>query len=287
MILINTHTEIMFRIKDKLVFPNLISRFVKSPAVLAVIQQGVVVPYGSTEPGLNSKDFVITYLRETGPLVLKPIGGDGGIGIIKVQYIHYDTFEVNQETRSSIQLGTILNGLHNYLVSEFVVQAPYATNIYPKSVNTVRVLTMIDPITQEPFIAAAAHRIGNDYSYPVDNCGRGGFTARIDIETGCLGKAVSVKRFTKELEWHSHHPDSGQLIEGVFVPAWTELKKTVLQMADAMPFSPYLGWDIVITEDSFSVLEANDGPDLKLHQVHKPLLLDERVKQFYAMYKVI
>jgi hypothetical protein len=146
---------------------------------------------------------------------------------------------------------------------------------------------MVDPETGKPFVAAAAHRIGNEMSFPVDNCAMGGFTAAIDVETGIMGKAIRTKVKSRNLEWFSNHPDSGTQIEGFQIPNWANIRDKVLDIASNISFVPYIGWDIVLTPDGFTIIEGNDGPDLKLHQVHKPLLSDARIKRFYAYHGVI
>jgi len=52
-------------------------------------------------------------------------------------------------------------------------------------------------------------------------------------------------------------------------------------MAAALHFIPYIGWDLLVTEDGFQVIEANNGPDLMLFQMHGPLLIDPRIRRFF------
>lgn len=274
-------------VNNKLIFPIVIAPFVKSPKTFALIENGRLVQYGNTSENFDNWERLIKYINDNKPLVLKPIEGDGGIGIIKISKAVSGGFLVNQKELTEPELIEKLKKLHHYMISEFVTQAEYSRRIYPHSVNTVRILTMIDSTSMEPFIAGAAHRIGNNYSYPVDNCAMGGFTARIDPQTGRIGKAVAVKNFKDKLQWHTFHPDTGNPIEGIIVPRWEDIKEKVLQMAKNLSVAPYLGWDIVVTDDGFTVLEANEGADLKLHQVHEPLLIYPRIKQFYQNYKVI
>lgn len=274
-------------INDKLIFPELLKPFIEVPETHALIENGKIVQYGGGR-SLKSWEKVLEFVRINAPLILKPIGGDGGVGILKVSWnLDSKSFVLNQEEVKEVELLSKLQRLEHYMISEFVKQATYSQIIYPHSVNTVRLLSMIDPETGKAFIVAAAHRIGNDMSYPVDNCAMGGFTAYIDKDTGILGRAVSVKKFRDKLVWHEVHPDTNERIAGVQIPNWDLVVRKVLEMAENISFVPYLGWDVVITEDGFTVLEANDGADLKLHQVHEPLLVNPNVKSFYRFHKVI
>ena len=61
------------------------------------------------------------------------------------------------------------------------------------------------------------------------------------------------------------------------------IRDRVLEVANARPFVPYVGWDVVVTGDDgeFSIIEGNSYPGLKSIQVHGPLLTDDRVERFY------
>jgi Sugar-transfer associated ATP-grasp len=53
-------------------------------------------------------------------------------------------------------------------------------------------------------------------------------------------------------------------LEGVAVSGWAAIKDEVLQLASAVPFVPYVGWDVVLADDGMWILEANNRTDLKL-----------------------
>jgi D-alanine-D-alanine ligase-like ATP-grasp enzyme len=77
-------------------------------------------------------------------------------------------------------------------------------------------------------------------------------------------------------------------IEGVQVPAWESIRDRICALATDHPMIPYVGWDLLVTDDdgSFTIIEANSYPGLKSIQVHGPLLADERVRRFYARHGV-
>ncbi len=176
----------------------------------------------------------------------------------------------------------------SFLVTVFVEQADYARQLYPATTNTLRLLTMWDHAAGRPFLAAAAQRVGNRRSYPTDNWrgGRGGYCAEVDMETELLSRAATVSA-DWQLEWVSAHPESGAAIEGVAVPRWAEVKQSLLDAAARLAFAPLIAWDVAITKDAFCVLEVNGTPGLHVHQVHRPLLADPRVREFYKTYGVI
>lgn len=273
-------------IDNKLLFPLLLKPFLPLVQENLMIMEGKPVKVNESSE-INDWDTFLDNMEETqNSFILKEVDGVSGYGIYKLTF-NGGSFFLNQRENNRKTILSFLSSLDNYLISPWIDQLPYASNIFPKTVNTVRILTMIAPDSGKSFIAAAAHRIGTEQSFPVDNCAMGGLTAVIELRSGTLGKAVSTKVNGKILRWHTHHPDSGSLIEGVEVPHWDQLKETILEVAQNLSFIPYIGWDIVVQEKGFVIIEGNDGPDIKLHQVHAPLLNSPQVKRFYQYHKVI
>lgn len=225
-------------------------------------------------------------LRTEGTLVLKPCRGGGGKNVTVCSFTN-GTYRVNGEERTRAAFESMVADLDDYLISEAVEQADYARELFPKSVNTMRVLTMYDDAADEPYIPIVAHRIGNEESAPVDNFSSGGLAAEVDRETGELSAAVHYP-YAGQLDWHATHPDSGARIEGVEVPGWTAVREGVLDMAAAFSHTPYIGWDIAVTDEGeFTVIEANNCSDMDILQVHRPLLADERARRFYERRGVV
>ena len=197
-------------------------------------------------------------------------------------------YEINGEHYDRGALVARVDELENYLVCEHVEQGPYAAALYPETPNTIRVLTMYDDEAEEAFIAAAIQRMGSDLSGSMDNFSQGGLSAEIDVETGELGPGAQLPYESDRLEWHTHHPETGTRIQGTEVPAWETIRERVLELASSHPMLPYVGWDLVLTDDegSFKVIEANDHPGLKAMQINGPLLADERVRRFYERHGV-
>lgn len=281
---INKNPQVL---NDKLLFPEIIGSFFKTPKILALIYQGKFIPYKPESKFVESE--ALYYLKQNQSLILKPIDGDGGIGIVKVSWNEDQSkYNWNGELISENDLRNRWKKLNNYLVSDFVTQGEYSKKLFSDAVNTVRVVSMIDPMTGNPFIALAAHRIGNLKSAPVDNCAMGGFTAPIDIPTGQLGIASATKFEGIVKPNYPQHPDSGSPIQGVVIPHWEQLKEEICLLHNRLNYISYIGWDIVHGDDGrFYLLEGNDQVDLKLHQAHQPLLVDEQIKRFYTHHLVI
>lgn len=255
---------------DKLVFALYLRRFgAPTPAVHAVVHDGVVTPLAT---GLG--DDLRTLVRAAGRVVVKPRLGSGGQG---VDVLTWDGSAV-RATGASTPEAAVRSG--RLLVTEHVEQHPYARALHPGSANTVRLLMLRDPASGEPFVTAAVQRIGTRPSGCVDNWGRGGLSAAVDVGTGVLGPAVAKPAPGEPLVWHDCHPETGARITGVSVPHWQRVVAEVERLGRLLPGARYVGWDVVVTADGFTVLEANNRSDVNLFQVHSPLLADDRARRF-------
>jgi hypothetical protein len=208
-------------------------------------------------------------LAGRGELVIKPRNGmqGGGVRIVKPG-------DADRLPRS------------NEFASIKVVQHPYAAAIYPHAVNTVRLVTAWDADAGAFFVMAAAHRFGTSTSGRVDNWSAGGVAAGVNLETGALAPAIRQVNFDRARTWWPRHPDTGAPIEGVVIPHFERMRSELLQLCRHFP-QIFVGWDVVITEAGWTVLEANRFPALNLFQLHRPLLVDPRTEAFFRREKMI
>lgn len=243
---------------------------------IAYVENGKVY---SLNTSYNFPDIasLLLYAKEKSPLLIKPITGGGGKGIIIINGKNPNYNEI--KFKNILERG-------NYLIYNRFSQIGFSNLIFPSSLNTIRVLTMYDPYRNKPFIAAAVHRFGTSDSGYIDNWTAGGICADIDISTGKLSKAVQFP-FRGKLNYYSEHPETFVKIEGKIIPEWKEIKDLALKLAKKMAFLPYIGWDFILSGDEIFLLEANSNTDVNLLQVHKPLLINDRIKKFYKYYGVI
>jgi hypothetical protein len=170
-------------------------------------------------------------------------------------------------------------------LTAFAVQHPYAADIYPGSVNTIRIVTLQDDAGG--FVAVAVHRFGTSASAPVDNFSRQGAVAPIDNE-GKLGRLAVQHKATCTVRLSEKHPDTDAQVSGVQVPNWAAVRNRVLAAHGSLPQVPVIAWDIAIDPVGEPIMiEANASTDVDVVQIHAPLLADDRVRRFYGTHGVI
>lgn len=263
---------------DKLAF----SLYLKSagcptPTVYGLVEGDRVLLLGAGADGRDLSDLLAVQAR----LVVKPRHGTGGEGFGLLERSGGKT------TLNGVELADVDDGLRGRraIISEFIQQHDYARSIYPGSTNTLRLVTLTEGATAEPIVVFAVHRFGTEASRPVDNVRAGGLSAHIDLDSGTMGPAAaapghSTSEVVTRMTWHDRHPDTGERIAGTTVPGWALVKAEVQRVAAALPDNTFVGWDVVVTPDGISVLEGNVRPDVNL-QMHRPLLLDPRVRSFF------
>ncbi len=263
---------------DKLYYTLLLTHFAEHlPKTHGVLKDGQLSLLGNAA-NIAMQDLP-DFLRQRGCLVFKPLTGTQGVG---VHLLKASEGAITLDGKP-ITVGEFLTNAQqwqDYLVTDYVRQHPYAEKIFPESSNTIRLLTLWDKEAGVPFIACAVHRFGVAKTAPVDSWTRGGVSAAIDLHTGVMAKA-GPKPYRQAPCLTPCHPETGQQIEGVTIPHWPQIQKRLLEMAAALHFIPYIGWDIIVTETGFQVIEANNGPDLLLFQMHGPLLTDPRTRRFF------
>lgn len=267
---------------DKFLFYRLfegpLSKYV--PPVFGTLSGAIVAPVNPSDETIE----LMALLKRERRLAIKPCGGGGGVGFSSLEIGDDGIICDNGKEIDAEGVVKFAEKHAGHLVSGFVTQHPSISDIYARTTNTMRILIMQDD-EEAPFIAAATLRLGSSTSGPTDRVSSGGYCAPIDIDTGRLGKAVRVD--ADRLSWHSHHPDTGAPIEGVTIPNWREIQSEMRSIMGRNRFLRYVGWDVVVTEDGFRILEGNNFSGLRNIQVHKPLLSDPRVAAFYRRHGVL
>lgn len=272
-------------LRNKLLFERVVGRLVRVPRVLAVHERGVVT---ALQPGWEAEDAlgIVDRGLETGQgVVAKPADSSEGRDVHTVEAgdgrLLLDKRPAGREEAARAIAG------EGTLITELVRQGGYAGSVFPGSLNTLRVVTMVDPEDGEPFVVSAIHRFGTSRSAPTDNVSRGGVRCVVDVETGRLsaGKANWVLEDGRFVELEAH-PDTGARLAGTVVERWPDVVATLLGVVRRLPFLVYVGWDVAVTEDGLVVVEGNHSPNIT-QQVAGPYLADPRVRRVLRHHGVV
>lgn len=266
-------------LNNKLVFAEAVKHFCSTPELYAVKQHGRTV--GLNGRKISSAQDIISLLHETGALVVKPVCAGKGNDI----YIAVMTDKglvLNGESSDENKLLSVLDKGKEYLVCAYAHQAEYLMRIYPSCANTLRMITLYNEEKGGFELCYAVQRIGTSHTGAVDNGSRGGLVANVDLASGRLSEA----RTLHDLSVYKKHPDTGADIEGTLIPDWDRIKDGVLAVSDRFPYLDFIAWDILPTDDGFTVIEANTSSGVNIIQLWSPER-DGKLGEFYRKHGAI
>lgn len=234
------------------------------------LQKAVLVAEGLATPRLLMKvglQYAINteeaFAAELGkidrPFITKFDGG--GSGVLNLAF---------EPDNGKFRCGESLVGAHwiwqqyqavvkiGFLVEERVVNHPVLAEIYPTSLNTLR-LNTVKTADGEWHQLRPIIKFGSGGSH-IDNTAAGGLFAGIDesgrIETAHTADGKSV----------DSHPDTQSLIRGKAVPYYQEALELALRASKVFGFMSSIGWDIGITSDGPTIIEGNPAWDPEIYQ---------------------
>lgn len=185
-------------------------------------------------------DTIAAFLARHDRVLAKDPGGVGGDGIGV-----YESADITDPTAFRDEV----TKAGRPLIEEFLVQHPDMASLYPGSVNTLRIVTYLDP-QGEVHVLARLVKIGNGGF--IDNYSGGGMYTMLDEH----GRALHAA-YDGEGHVFDRHPVTGTHIEGFQVPMFDEVIAFAKDLARRVPEMPYIGWDIAITPERPIVIEGN------------------------------
>lgn len=212
-------------------------------------------------------DIRMATVRTTGPVALKRADGHGGHG-----------FEICESFEGAIR-NCPPEG--SFIVQEKVEPHSYGRDIYPASLNTLRVLIIRPRPGARPLAATATHRFGTSNSGAVDGFSAGGLISRVALDHGTLSPGLSLPTERKRI-MHTLHPDTGTRIADREVPHFGDAIALAVSAMACFPSAAYVGWDIAISRGGPIIMEGNGGnPSVGTLQAHGPFASSGPVRDYY------
>ena len=179
-----------------------------------------------------------------GTFIVKPRDASHGDGVEKIDAAKVENWSALLET---------LRAKGQTLCEEIIRQHPDLDAIWPGSINTVRMVTILKD--GKAHVVAAYLRVGNG-PRPVDNFNNGGMVTPVDRETGVIQCAARDKAGTL----YERHPATGTPFRGTQIPMWPQILDMLQKAAQVVPSIRYVGWDVAVTPDGPVLVEGNQYP---------------------------
>lgn len=193
------------------------------------------------------EDFISKYKQ----VISKIKNGSGGNGIEIINYKEGLLSQYYKELKKK-----------HVMLEEIIKQHESMKRFNPESVNTLRIVTIVDK-SNTVKIMNAVFRAGNGEKC-TDNFHHHGLAALVDEQTGI----VITPAIDKSNVTYYVHPRTKCQIIGYQIPFWEKIIETVKQAALVNPQVRYVGWDIALTEKGdISIIEGNCASDPDIVQM--------------------
>lgn len=197
-------------------------------------------------------------------IICKPILGGQGRGIHVFEVTELNKQKVFEEIR----------GMPECIVENWIHQHEKMNELYSKSVNPIRIQTILKDGKVQ--CIAATLTVGNGAQYA--NASSKAIFALVDIEDGI----VCSDGYDYDCHIYYAHPETGIKFRGFSIPYWEETLKLVKNAAFRIPEVGYIGWDVAISENGPCLIEGNSDPGYTAYQL--PVLTGKH-EGIYNLYK--
>jgi hypothetical protein len=191
-------------------------------------------------------------------LFVKPTFGLGGRGIEVFNKSEKRFLDKEQHQLTAAYMLENLKNEH-YIVQEGLIQHEEINKIYPKAINTFRIMTKTENGKSE--IIYSMLRMGQKGNQ-IDNASQHGLACAVDKSNG----KFADKGFTGLRDSADRHPDTGFVFKGYQFPYWQELEQFITSVAAKFYEIKYLGWDVAFTSEGPAIIEINAGAGLEFLQ---------------------
>ena len=193
--------------------------------------------------GVNLEGFK-EFIKDKEDIIVKPLDLSCGKGVEKIHIKDWDPTKLFDYLLSN----------HQYLAEEVVVQCDEMCKLSNASVNTVRIMTILDNGKVHAVGGCVRMGTGNNV---VDNFNHDGISACLDVKTG----KIMTYGYDKKRNIYHEVPGKGTKIEGFQIPCWNEIIDFVKEGSLIVPEVKYLGWDLCVSKDKGIVMiECNHYP---------------------------
>ena len=215
-------------------------------------------------------------------VILKSLSSGKGNGVFHIQFSDTGAMYIDGRFSNDDEVISKLTRKKNWIVTERIKQAGYSENIFPGCLNTMRILVIKDCDSGLFKIINAVHRFGTSSTGAADNASRGGIVSQIDIATGAMTEALSIKN----LNIYYFHPDTNVKIKGVAIPGWENIKKEIIELSERFFYLKMIAWDVAVTSEGLFIIEANSSSGVNILQLWEGQR-NKELGEFLKYHKII
>lgn len=204
-------------------------------------------------------------LERENNIFCKPLDSECGRGVFSIGRVGEGEYLLNDCPTTREEIERLIGEFNvQLLVQRRLLQHPEMNRMYPKSINTIRLVTIRNRHTGEIEYFHSLLRIGAGGNV-VDNWSQGG----VCVGVGEDGVLLAEGYFKPQYGLRTlSHPDTGVVFEGFEIPYYHEAVEMCKRFHKKIDFIPAIGWDVAITPDGPCLIEANDNWAISLHQVY-------------------
>ncbi|MCP1727873.1 hypothetical protein J2T60_001873 [Natronospira proteinivora] len=213
---------------------------------------------------------------------VKPVSGKGGRGAERFRFQGDGKGFLSSKGKAFEDFAAIVKKYRKkakrsgdkFLVQPRIVNHDALKPLTGEVASTCRVVTILDESgTPEPVFAS--FRMPGSLTGVVDNAHAGGISAAVNLQDGTLSKGAYLG-LSGDMERHDKRKDNGAQIEGVQIPAWSEVLDLCRQAHEAFKPRVVVGWDVCMTDAGPLVVEGNGQPctDVVQRRIGGPLSHD-------------
>ncbi|MCC8087189.1 MAG: hypothetical protein LIP15_23535 [Clostridium sp.] len=238
-------------LRNKLLFGLMAERIgIGTPTNVAHIINKDNVEILSSNSNCSLQEFVATH---NGTFFCKIIDGECGKGVFKLEIKEGDIM-INEGKSSFEELLKDIEG-GEFLVQTCLQQHSEMNRLYPKAINSIRLITIKNPETGEIDYFPSILRVGAHGSL-VDNTSQGGFAVAFNPENGQLiPPGFHKPEFGLTV---TKHPDTGVELKDFKIPFIQEAISQAKRFHRLIGLHS-IGWDVAIGPEGPIFIEGNDN----------------------------
>lgn len=247
--------------RDKFIFYQYAkSLTIPCPNLIALVSKGEISWYDGEQLNFGNIERITTRNFEA---FCKEVNGESGKGAFILRVENGNVF-IQNELSTLKELKDRFGGA-TFVIQEHLKNHPMIDKIYSKSLNTLKLITILCDNGQVEFFDAV-FRFGANGNF-VDNASQGGIFVGVS-ELGFLQEVgYHEPGIKKNLIVSGRHPDTNVVFGGMKLPFWNELLDAAKRFHKFFYGIPSIGWDVAITPNGFVFTETGEDWEIPVYQV--------------------